>query len=59
MKTTNRILVLLSVSLHVLTAVLLGVGLLGAGQAGALSPVTLVLVAAFSLVYLALSLIHI
>lgn len=52
MKTTNRILVLLSVSLHVLTAVLLGVGLLSAGQAGALSPVTLVLVAAFSVVYL-------
>lgn len=52
-KTTNHILVLLSVSLHVLTAVLLGVGLLSASQGEALNPVTLLLVAAFAAVYLA------
>ena len=53
MKATNRILVLLGVSLHVLVAVLLAVGLISAGQAGELDAVTLVLVALFAGVYLA------
>lgn len=53
MKTTNRILVLLGVSLHVLVAVLLGAGLLSAHTADQLDAVTIALVAVFAGVYLA------
>ena len=53
MKTTSRILALLGVSLHVLVAVLLGVGLAGAEREGELGALTVVLVAAFAGVYLA------
>ncbi|WP_066528081.1 sensor histidine kinase [Corynebacterium bouchesdurhonense] len=53
MKTTNRILVLLGVSLHVLVAVLLGVGLAGAERDAELGAFTVALVAAFAGIYLA------
>lgn len=53
MKHTNRILTLLGVSLHVLVAVLLAVGLVGANQAGELDGITLGLAVALAAVYLA------
>lgn len=53
MNTTNRILTLLGVSLHVLVALLLGVGLVSAERAGDLDAVTVALVAVFAVVYLA------
>lgn len=53
MKATNRILMLLGVSLHVLVALLLGVGLVAAERAGDLDAATGALVAVFALVYLA------
>lgn len=52
MTTTNRILTFLGVSLHVLVALLLGVGLVGAERAGELDAWTSVLVVAFAGVYL-------
>ena len=51
--TTNRILTLLGVSLHVLVALLLGVGLVSAERAGELNAATGALVAVFAAVYLA------
>lgn len=53
MNTTNRILTLLGVSLHVLVALLLGVGLVSAERAGELNAATGALVAVFAAVYLA------